>query len=1355
MPTTPQTLLPDDYEPLKGSERAAPPNAKLQGPAGPDEVFSVTIVLRRRADGEPIPDYRSFATTPFRQRRRLSPDEFAAKYGAAPGDLENVVAFASSHGLTVVEVHPARRTVVVSGTAAQFGRAFHVELGRYERPLPDRLRPHRGRITRSVRFETYRGREGAISIPTSLSGIIVGVFGLDNRTITGQNGGQAAGDPLNTNGLTVGTVVGPDLYNFPAPPTSTPGSISQQTIGIFSPGCGYYATDLQNYFGAISPTIVPIPVNTGNSAVEAPLLFSTGTGSNQLVFPPTSGILQGMSFVAGTWANVLGDFDPEAVVSDVTTTTTETTVDIGIWDSSTQSYAPAPAGSAIGLPTIVYFNPHPEFNGVSETQMDICISATASAASSGAAGAAVAVYLSTGDEVGWVDMINRAVHPDPDDFPAGEGVSPPAVLSTSFSICRGDDPAALAASSVSQNLIAAVHAALQDAAIQGLTVCASSGDYGSSGGFGDMQAHVEYPASDPWVLAVGGTTLGGNTPTSPPPWVEFVWNDASEQSAWWGTTGGGVSDLFEIPSYQLGVNVPNSVNGTAFPGRGVPDVAANASHNSGYLGLYYLGSTGNFSLYGCGTSAAAPLWAGLIALLNANLGCPVGFLNPMLYALGSSVCNPIDPSLPALTGCPVDNGNDNVPGYPAHGGWDACTGWGSPNGTAILNALQAALAQDCSFIIDVGVYDVNSVQVEVTSAGQAVFPQAFFLVADGFSANQLGISQATVTNAVLTPPAVMPMFSGFPSGMSASLVSVQPAGALSSTGLSAVQRFTYGYTIDFTGTNAFPTLPGQRRAVPVTATIAATVPVSSAAVFELIDQAGPYLAGGSGISWLSNDIRVFQVEPGPWLLPGPGDVQDATSIVLSDTGNPATDATTFIQTVLQSLNSGTNVPASALDPSPGGPAASWFDLISTDEAASQLDTLSTDPTTNLPVYNFAVARVRYNSTAIDAQNVRAFFRLIPVSSASTSFDAATTNRRWTDGTQVIPLYGLDSTGDVISIPCFAEPRVNAASVSVETQRDSTNVQTIPKSSGEVDVYFGCWLDINQTTPQYPLNVAPFTEPDGPFTSTSLQTIQQLIKPHMCLVVELAYDPDPIAAGTPPSTSGPLAQRNLVLLPVANPGESASRLAPNPFMILPSPGTLAPGQKPDELLIDWGDTPQGSLASIYWPHVDAADVLRMAAELYTTHELTMSDAHTLRMPAGGITYLPIPPAAAATIPGLISVELPLGILKGQRFAIVVRHVGASRLPQDRVAFRQSQRRILGSFQITLSVSTKDVMLAPEERTLSVTRWIQRAIPTSNRWFPVLQRYVDQIAERVSALGGNPTSIVASPSSGITPVRRSAD
>ena len=158
--------------------------------------------------------------------------------------------------------------------------------------------------------------------------------------------------------------------------------------------------------------------------------------------------------------------------------------------------------------------------------------------------------------------------------------------------------------------------------------------------------------------------------------TEYAWNDDT------GASGGGVSCFFAKPSYQDGAGVPASVNPDHHVGRGVPDVAGNASPNSGYSGIYVSGSP----QVGNGTSASSPLWAGLIAVVNAALGEPVGFLNPQLYELGSSVCRDIV-SPPG----PGNNSFAGTTGYPVETGWDACTGWGSPDGVALLEALQTLM----------------------------------------------------------------------------------------------------------------------------------------------------------------------------------------------------------------------------------------------------------------------------------------------------------------------------------------------------------------------------------------------------------------------------------------------------------------------------------------------------------------------------------------------------------------------------------------------------------------------------------------------------------------------------------------
>jgi kumamolisin len=211
--------------------------------------------------------------------------------------------------------------------------------------------------------------------------------------------------------------------------------------------------------------------------------------------------------------------------------------------------------------------------------------------------------------------------------------------------------------------------AFRDAAERGITIVCASGDGGATDGIGDGELHVDFPASSPWVLACGGTLLkrSGKNISG-----ETVWSDKEGFGS-----GGGVSRFFPKPEWQSKVDVPLSPNGKS--GRGVPDVAAHASPQIGYRVVI----NGSKVVIG-GTSASTPLWAGLIALLNQALGKNIGFFNPMLY-------EKIGP-LGALRD--ITKGNNNVkkvPGYSARLGWDPCTGWGSPEGEKLIQALRDRL----------------------------------------------------------------------------------------------------------------------------------------------------------------------------------------------------------------------------------------------------------------------------------------------------------------------------------------------------------------------------------------------------------------------------------------------------------------------------------------------------------------------------------------------------------------------------------------------------------------------------------------------------------------------------------------
>ena len=256
--------------------------------------------------------------------------------------------------------------------------------------------------------------------------------------------------------------------------------------------------------------------------------------------------------------------------------------------------------------------------------------------------ALIAVYFAPNTSQGFLDAITTAVH---------DAVNKPSVISISW----GSAESNWTAQGMTQ-----FDQAFQAAAAMGVTICCAAGDNGSTDGVADGNSHVDFPASSPFALGCGGTklTASGTTITA-----EVVWNANSTTSA----TGGGVSGFFALPAYQKNAKVPAPIGAG---GRGVPDVAGDADPASGYQ----VRVDGQNLVFG-GTSAVAPLWAGLIALMNQKLSHPVGFLNPLIYG-----------SL-AGRGLFTDIVSGNNGAFSAAPGWDACTGWGTPIGSKLLIAL--------------------------------------------------------------------------------------------------------------------------------------------------------------------------------------------------------------------------------------------------------------------------------------------------------------------------------------------------------------------------------------------------------------------------------------------------------------------------------------------------------------------------------------------------------------------------------------------------------------------------------------------------------------------------------------------
>jgi kumamolisin len=265
-----------------------------------------------------------------------------------------------------------------------------------------------------------------------------------------------------------------------------------------------------------------------------------------------------------------------------------------------------------------------------------------------APGARIVVYFAPNNEQGIYHALTTAL---------ADKRNRPTVLSLSWG---EPEP------NLSPSYATLIDGVLKNLAHIGVTVCVSSGDFGAHNGSAGGHPSVNFPASSPYALGCGGTTLNfdGKKIES-----EIVWNSVFDGMH--GATGGGVSRIFDRPHWQDDCPVPaHSARATA---RGVPDVAAVADPRSGCRILI-----GGVEGASSGTSAAAPLWAALVARLNQALGAHAGYLNSLLYRL-SKESHGGEKFRAIIKG---ENG-----AYSAGAGWNACTGLGTPLGDRLLAAL--------------------------------------------------------------------------------------------------------------------------------------------------------------------------------------------------------------------------------------------------------------------------------------------------------------------------------------------------------------------------------------------------------------------------------------------------------------------------------------------------------------------------------------------------------------------------------------------------------------------------------------------------------------------------------------------
>ena len=367
-----------------------------------------------------------------------------------------------------------------------------------------------------------------------------------------------------------------------------------------------------------------------------------------------------------------------------------------------------------------------------------------------------------------------------------------------------------------------------------------------------------------------------------------------------------------------------------------------------------------------------------------------------------------------------------------------------------------------------------------------------------------------------------------------------PVQAIDDTLVINFQTFFCPFTISFPNLNAFNALnPHQVAIVTLTASLTVQIPtgannattpftLTARANIELAKGEDPYLVNLNPAnpqaypSWLSFDLRLFTVTS--------NQAHQMFSVANPTTGDPssANGPVAYIQAVLNHLN----------NPSLITNGDTFDNTLVQDEDSSALEFLPTN-SAGEPVFNFALARVRLASGITTTVGpVRVFFRLLNAASTNSTFIEVGTGEgtyRWgTNGTigHKIALLGVEGLPEYVAVPCFATERVNLNQpADMKTQTDTPNVQMITTVPGqEVDTYFGCWLDVNQTTP-FMIRLPPSLQSawDGPWTGTESLSGAIAVAPHQCLVAEIRFDDTPIPNGAASSTSDKLAQRNIAWL----------------------------------------------------------------------------------------------------------------------------------------------------------------------------------------------------------------------------------
>ena len=544
-------------------EIAIPKGARRVGVLHPNRQMSLTVVL---ATKEPLPSIHganSRNRTMIANRRtkpaHMTHAELRRRYGPIAGSVKLVEKFAKSFKLRVIETATDRRSIRLSGRAADVSRAFNTEFEEFE-----------------LKGNKFFAPVRPLQMPADWRGVVEAVLGIHSSPHSSPRRHSSIHEKKPAATL-------PDLaraYEFPPDFNGT-----GETIGLIEFGGGFRLEDIKAFcsrMGLVEPSITVVEIGSGKNH----------PASRRAIHDLVDAMSGKLTLAAKT--------------------------------EQSDSFLDA--------------------QSTFEVTMDVEILAALAPA------AHIVVYFASGGEQGLYHAISHAVH---------DKRHRPSILSVSWSLAEPD---------ISDIELNAIENLLIEAAHLGITVCASSGDWGALNGSRNGQPSVNYPASSPHCLACGGTS--GKIDSAGIS-EEEVWNATHYGVK--GASGGGVSARFQLPRWQRHAKVPERPRGG--PGRGVPDVAGLADPRYG-CELLIAGRT----VASAGTSAVAPMWAALVARLNQALGRRCGHFHSHIYQLGSSHAAALRPVL---------KGNNGL--YRAGKGWNACVGYGTPRGEELLAHLRHEL----------------------------------------------------------------------------------------------------------------------------------------------------------------------------------------------------------------------------------------------------------------------------------------------------------------------------------------------------------------------------------------------------------------------------------------------------------------------------------------------------------------------------------------------------------------------------------------------------------------------------------------------------------------------------------------